>query len=158
EYLALVKVGRRPTREEFLSQHPAQSGVLAECLEGLEFILSAAPQIVNANEGESGISDVMKLFDPATRLGDFRIIREVGRGGMGVVYEAQQVSLGRRVALKVLPLGASLDPRQRQRFQLEAQAAAHLQHPHIVPVYAVGSDQGVHYYSMQFIEGRSLAE
>src|SRR5262245_48830620 len=74
EYLALVKVGRRPTREEFLSQHPAQSGVLAECLEGLEFILSAAPQIVNANEGESGISDVMKLFDPATRLGDFRII------------------------------------------------------------------------------------
>jgi serine/threonine protein kinase len=158
EYLALVKVGRRPTREEFLSQHPAQSAALAECLEGLEFILSAAPQIVKTDEGQSGISDVMKLFDPTTRLGDFRIIREVGRGGMGVVYEAQQVSLGRRVALKVLPLGASLDPRQRQRFQLEAQAAAHLQHPHIVPVYAVGSDQGVHYYSMQFIEGRSLAE
>jgi serine/threonine protein kinase len=76
---------------------------------------------------------------------------------MGVVYEAQQVSLGRRVALKVLPFAAALDPRQRQRFQLEAQAAAHLHHPHIVPVFAVGREQGVHFYAMQFIEGRSLA-
>ena len=158
EFLDLVKVGKRPTREEFLARHGEQSNVLTEYLDVLELMLSAAPQIVRADEDGSGLSEVAKRFDPATRLGDFRIIREVGRGGMGVVYEAQQISLGRRVALKVLPQGASLDPRQRHRFQLEAQAAAHLQHPHIVPVYAVGSDQGVHYYSMQFIEGRSLAD
>ena len=91
-------------------------------------------------------------------LGDYRIVRELGRGGMGVVFEAVQVSLGRRVALKILPLAAAFDPRHLQRFQLEAQAAAHLHHPHIVPIHAVGCDRGVHYYAMQFIDGRSLAD
>ena len=91
-------------------------------------------------------------------LGDYRIVREVGRGGMGVVFEAMQVSLGRRVALKILPLAAAVDPRHLQRFQLEAQAAAHLHHPHIVPIHAVGCDRGVHYYAMQFVDGRSMAE
>jgi serine/threonine protein kinase len=91
-------------------------------------------------------------------LGDYQIIREVGRGGMGVVYEAMQVSLGRRVALKVLPFAAAMDPRHLLRFQAEAQAAAYLHHGNIVPVFSVGSDRGVHFYAMQFIEGRSLAE
>jgi serine/threonine protein kinase len=89
-------------------------------------------------------------------LGDYRLLRELGRGGMGVVYEAEQLSLGRRVALKVLPFAATLDPRQLQRFHNEARAAASLHHPHIVPVYAVGCERGVHYYAMQFIDGRSL--
>jgi serine/threonine protein kinase/Tfp pilus assembly protein PilF len=91
-------------------------------------------------------------------LGDFHLLREVGRGGMGIVYEAEQVSLHRKVALKVLPLAAALDSKQLQRFQIEAQAAACLHHTHIVPVHAVGCERGVHYYAMQFIEGRSLAE
>src|SRR5262249_42173939 len=86
------------------------------------------------------------------------IIREVGRGGMGVVYEAMQLSLGRRVALKVLPFAATLDPRHLQRFQSEAHAAAQLHHTNIVPVFSIGSERGVHFYSMQFIEGQSLAE
>jgi serine/threonine protein kinase len=90
-------------------------------------------------------------------LGDFRLLREVGRGGMGIVYEAEQISLHRRVALKVLPFAAALDPRQLQRFQNEAQAAALLHHPNIVPVHAVGCERGVHYYAMQFIDGQSLA-
>ncbi len=91
-------------------------------------------------------------------LGDFRILREIGRGGMGVVYETEQVSLRRRVALKVLPFAATMDPRHLQRFLNEARAAASLHHEHIVPVYAVGCERGVHYYAMQFIEGRSVAE
>ncbi len=90
-------------------------------------------------------------------LGDFRIVREIGRGGMGVVYEAEQLSLGRRVALKVLPLAAMLDPRHSQRFQNEARAAASLEHPHIVPVYGVGCERGIPYYAMKFIDGQSLA-
>jgi serine/threonine-protein kinase len=76
---------------------------------------------------------------------------------MGIVYEAEQVSLGRRVALKLLPMAAAMDPRQIQRFRVEAQAAACLHHPHIVPVHGVGCERGVHYYAMQLIEGRSLA-
>src|SRR5262249_6071443 len=95
--------------------------------------------------------------DPESPLGDFRLVREIGRGGMGVVYEAVQLSLGRRVALKVLPFAAALDARQLRRFKNEAQAAAHLHHPHIVPVYAVGSERGVHYYAMQFIDGQTLS-
>src|SRR5262249_55363576 len=92
------------------------------------------------------------------RLGDFRILREVGRGGMGIVYEAEQISLSRRVALKVLPFAATMDSRHLQRFQNEARAAASLEHPHIVPVYGVGCERGVHYYAMKFIDGQSLAQ
>jgi serine/threonine protein kinase/Tfp pilus assembly protein PilF len=95
---------------------------------------------------------------PMGPLGDFLILREVGRGGMGVVYEAEQISLGRRVALKVLPFASTLDPKQLQRFKNEAQAAAHLHHQNIVPVFATGCERSVHYYAMQFIEGHTLAE
>jgi tetratricopeptide (TPR) repeat protein len=91
------------------------------------------------------------------QLGDFRILREVGRGGMGVVYEAEQTSLGRRVALKVLPFASTMDAKQLQRFKNEARAAASLHQEHIVPVYAVGCERGVHFYAMQFIDGKSLA-
>jgi serine/threonine protein kinase/Tfp pilus assembly protein PilF len=91
-------------------------------------------------------------------LGDFRILREVGKGGMGVVYEAEQVSLGRRVALKVLPFAATMDARQLQRFQNEARAAACLHHTNIVPVFSVGCEHGVHFYAMQYIDGRPLSE
>src|SRR5207253_402233 len=80
-----------------------------------------------------------------------------GRGGMGIVYEAVQLSLGRRVAVKVLPFAATLDAKHLQRFRNEAQAAAQLHHTNIVPVYFVGSERGVHFYAMQLIEGHSLA-
>jgi eukaryotic-like serine/threonine-protein kinase len=95
--------------------------------------------------------------DDHAAFGDFLIIREVHRGGMGVVYEAKQVSLGRRVALKILPLAAALDAQALRRFQLEAQVVGLLQHPRIVPVHAVGTFDGVPYFAMQFIEGCSLA-
>lgn len=94
-------------------------------------------------------------FD-AHRIGEFRLVREIGRGGMGVVYEAHQLSLDRRVALKVLPFAAVLDAKQIARFKIEAQAAAQIQHPNIVPVYAIGVDRGVHYYAMQLIDGQPI--
>jgi serine/threonine protein kinase/Tfp pilus assembly protein PilF len=95
---------------------------------------------------------------PSERLGDFELLREIGRGGMGVVYEARQISLKRRVALKVLPPGLGLTDRAVQRFEREAQAAAKLHHTHIVPVYATGQDQGCHYYAMELVEGQSLSQ
>src|SRR5437660_11612955 len=101
----------------------------------------------------SGADDIR----PEGPLGDFRIVREIGRVGMRVVYEAVQISLGRRVALKVLPFAAAMDAKQLQRFKNEAQAAAHLQHQNIVPVHYVGCERGVHFYAMQYIDGQTLA-
>jgi serine/threonine protein kinase len=93
---------------------------------------------------------------PLQQLGDYQILRVVGRGGMGVVYEAQQLSLGRHVAIKVLPSHALLDPRHLGRFQREARSAAKLHHTNIVPVFCIGEQDGLHYYVMQFIHGLGL--
>ncbi len=92
------------------------------------------------------------------RLGDFRILREVGKGGMGIVYEAVQESLGRRVALKVLANHSMLDDKGLQRFWQESRAAASLHHTNIVPVFGIGEHDGLHYYVMQFIDGLGLRE
>jgi serine/threonine-protein kinase len=92
------------------------------------------------------------------RLGDFRILREVGKGGMGIVYEAVQESLGRRVALKVLANHGMLDDKSLQRFWQESRAAASLHHTNIVPVFGIGEHEGLHYYVMQFIDGLGLRE
>src|SRR4051794_13086214 len=88
------------------------------------------------------------------RLGDFRVIREIDRGGMGVVYEAEQESLGRRVALKVLSRMRDLSDATLQRFRVEAKAAARLHHSNIVPVFGVGEEDGVPFYVMQYIDGQ----
>ena len=91
-------------------------------------------------------------------LGDFRLLREIGRGGMGIVYEAEQITLGRRVALKVLPAGAALDERLAIRFLREARTAARLRHPGIVPVFGTGHEQGVLFFAMELVDGESLAD
>ena len=93
---------------------------------------------------------------PPRRLGEFDILRELGRGGMGVVYEAVQTSLGRRVALKVLAGGLGMTPKAVDRFRREAAAAAKLHHSNIVPVYATGEQDGTYFYAMELIDGPSL--
>ncbi len=149
EYQAALEMGTRPNRRQLLAQYPDLAEALAECLDGLELVRGGTPP-----RAAPPVPDFAAL--PLLPLGDFQILREIGRGGMGIVYEAQQLSLGRRVALKVLPFAAALDARQLQRFKNEAQAAAQLHHNHIVPVHAVGSDRGVHYYAMQMIDGQPL--
>jgi WD40 repeat protein/serine/threonine protein kinase len=155
EYLAALEHGARPRRGEFLAQHAEVAGPLAECLDALDFLHTA----VGGLRVHRGGPDALTLSDSASAglLGDFRIVRELGRGGMGVVYEAEQISLCRRVALKVLPFAAVLDPRNLARFKTEALAAAQLDHPGIVDVYGVGCERGVHYYAMRYIQGRTLA-
>jgi tetratricopeptide (TPR) repeat protein len=154
DYLAAAAAGTAPPPEQFLARYPELAEDLDACLAALHFIGRAAqgPRSVAA-----GLAEVEPPDQVVGQLGDFRILREVGRGGMGVVYEAEQVSLGRRVALKVLPFAATMDPRQLQRFHNEARAAASLDHPHIVHVHAVGCERAVHFYAMQFIEGQTLA-
>ena len=156
EYVQMLRGGWRPGRAEFLARHQSIAGILDDRLEDLEFVQDALSPLAETGPVGRSIDDSLV----SARLGEYRIIREVGRGGMGIVYEAEQLSLGRRVALKVLPSTASLDPRQRQRFQVEAWASGGrvLHHEHIVPVFGIGCDQGVHYYAMQFIDGRSLTD
>jgi tetratricopeptide (TPR) repeat protein/tRNA A-37 threonylcarbamoyl transferase component Bud32 len=149
-YQVALDAGEQPDRAGLLARFPEIAEELSGVLDGLELVNQVGPQL-----HEGAVED--RDRHPSEPVGDFRILQEVGRGGMGVVYEAEQMSLGRRVALKVLPFAAVLDPRYLQRFKNEAQAAAHLHHTNIVPVYAVGCDRGVHYYAMQFIEGPTVA-
>jgi serine/threonine protein kinase/Tfp pilus assembly protein PilF len=159
DYLAALEAGHKPDRRVFLARHAEVAEALAKCLDGLEFVQHAAPQLdQQVSDQGTALSAITGELATTMPLGDFRIIREIGRGGMGVVYEAEQLSLGRRVALKVLPFAAALDSRQLQRFKNEAQAAAHLHHTNIVPVFGVGCERGVHFYAMQYIEGQTLAQ
>jgi serine/threonine protein kinase len=150
-YWDRLERGEQPSLEELAAKYPRYADLLRGHAGALDQLHHAAAGI---DPDPSAAPDARVRG----RLGDYRIIRQVGRGGMGVVYEAEQLSLGRRVALKVLPFAATLDARQLQRFKNEAQAAAQLHHSNIVPVFAVGCDRGVHYYAMQFIDGRTLAQ
>lgn len=141
---------------ELLAAHPQQAERLRQVLPAVEIL--ADLHGTAAARGAAGDSTRPEHNAVVGILGDFRIVREIGRGGMGVVYEARQISLDRRVALKVLPFAGVLDSRQLQRFKNEARAAAGLHHQNIVPVYAVGCERGVHFYVMQYIEGQTLAD
>ena len=138
--------GNFPDLTAVRREHPEMAEQVWKCLEGLA-MMQGGPR------AETQPTEKLAFPEP---LGDFQLLREIGRGGMGVVYEARQCSLGRRVALKTLPFAATADPRQLQRFHNEASAAAHLEHPGIVPIYAVGCQRGVHYYAMKYIDGQHL--
>ena len=151
EIEAAMAAGRQPNVCGIVGKYPQ----LARQIEQMVPALTALYQLGHkSHESIPAAADSIRTGC----LGDFRIVREIGYGGMGVVFEAEQVSLGRRVALKILPFAALLNDQQLRRFQTEATAAARLQHPHIVPVYSVGCERGVHYYAMQLIDGPSLAE
>ncbi len=150
-----LQAGEAVDPEALAARHPDKAEELRRLLPALRMLATAGGSRDGPAPGANA-AEVGDALEPRV-LGDFRIVREVGRGGMGVVYEAEQVSLGRRVALKVLPFAATMDPRQLQRFRNEAQAAACLHHTNIVPVYFVGEAHGVHFYAMQFIDGRTVA-
>jgi serine/threonine protein kinase/WD40 repeat protein len=153
EFLDCLRRGEHPS----LSVYKARFPDLADRIDEL-FPALAELELVGSDAGSSAGSPSRRCRGHVTaeRLGDFRILREVGRGGMGVVYEAVQESLGRRVALKVLPRSGRLGGSRRERFRLEARSAARLHHSNIVPVYGVGEHDGSLYYAMQFINGHGL--
>lgn len=156
EYFRDISAGRKPDREAYLARHPELAEALAPCLDAIDMLRTGLPAS-NSSRARGAAASALVGETFAQPLGDFKILSEIARGGMGVVYEAMQLSLGRRVALKVLPFAATVDPRHLQRFKIEAQAAALLHHTHIVPIYAIGCERGVHFYAMQLIEGQSLA-
>ena len=152
EFAARYRAGERPSLQEYTDRYPELAADIRELFPAMVEIeqvkeddrLAAEPAVA----GRAG--------QPPRQLGDYRILREVGKGGMGVVYEAEQVSLGRHVALKVLPQQALLDAKHKRRFEREAKAAAKLHHTNIVPIFGVGEHDGLPYYIMQFIQGLGL--
>ncbi|MEX2139878.1 MAG: serine/threonine-protein kinase [Pirellulales bacterium] len=160
ELISRLRAGERIDSQQITADHPQFASRLREILPGLRAVCDLTSRgadipVCRSGAGPGGETDPNNLL--AGVLGDFRILREIGRGGMGIVYEAIQTSLARRVALKVLPLAAMLDPRHLQRFKNEALAAASLDHPNIVEVHAVGCERGVHFYAMRYVEGQTLA-
>jgi len=139
-FLEAHRDGLAPTIESYCEAHPELEERIASLFPVLLMMEQLKPEITAVPE----------------RIGEYRILREIGRGGMGIVYEAEQESLGRRVALKLLPESATLDPLKLERFGREAHAAARLHHTNIVPVFGVGRQDGMHFYVMQYIEGQPL--
>ncbi len=158
-YLEEVEAGRSPDRRAWLARNPAWADELAAFFDNLDHVgrladplrtqphlhLFAGPEVPEAAGERLG------------RFGDYDLIREIGRGGMGVVYEARQISLGRVLALKMIPGGAPAPEDDLRRFRLEAEAVAHLDHPNIVPIHEVGVQEGRPFYSMKLLDGGNLA-
>lgn len=150
EFVTRLRKGETPSIAEY-------EAMLPDCAEQIREFFEAAQMMEQMAERRQrgGTSDAASP-KPPERLGDYRIVREIGRGGMGVVYEAEQETLGRRVAVKVLPQSALLNPQSLRRFDREARTAARLHHTNIIPVFGVGDDQGFHYIVMQLIRGVGL--
>ena len=157
EFVARHRLGERPALSEYVVRYPDLAGQIQELFPALLMMERIKPAegdlVANAPDG--------RLLQPSSshpieQIGDFRILRVLGRGGMGIVYEAIQESLGRHVVLKVLPPLGRLDPIQLGRFRREARSAAGLHHTNIVPIFAVGEQDGVPYYAMQYIRGQGI--
>lgn len=151
-YLKSAQAGAVPKAEEMLARYPAFAKELSEFFLNQERFQRVAEPVRAAVTGMPPLGTKLRYF------GDYELQEAIARGGMGVVYKARQVSLDRAVALKMILNGQMASPQEVQRFQTEATAVANLAHPHIVPIYEIGEFQGQHYFSMQLLEGGSLAE
>lgn len=148
EFSAAIRAGENPSVDEFVSRYGDRSGDLKKLLDSIVLIEGVKEQ----SQPESQSPQIPEQLD------DYRIVREIGRGGMGIVFEGIHSALSRRVAIKVFSGNVLNEKQQLARFKQEARAAARLRHRHIVPVYGVGSAGGVHYFVMDLIPGRSLKQ
>lgn len=153
EFVERQRRGECPSVEEYADRHPDLAEEIRDVLPAIVAMEQLKVRKERAPDGRATLAGAQ-----IERLGDYRVIREIGRGGMGIVYEAEQESLGRRVAVKVLPRQTLLEATQLERFEREAQTAGRLHHTNIVPVFGVGQDDGFHYYVMQLIDGVGLDE
>lgn len=151
DFLERQRRGQSPTIAEYVEKYPQWADEIRDL-----FPTIAAMEEWKGHQSTSSANPSPLEEGELERLGDFRILREIGRGGMGIVYEAEQESLSRRVAVKVLPGRMLLDESYVERFQREAKTAANLHHTNIVPVFGVGQQDGHHYYVMQLIHGVGL--
>lgn len=152
-FLERRRRGESISVRQFAELHPSFTDRILELFPTLLLMEEWKPDGPSRSSGGASVAQIKLSVE---RIGDYRVIREIGRGGMGVVYEAEQESLRRRVALKVLPANHVASPHRLQRFVREAQAAARLHHTNIVPVFDVGHENGLYYFVMQFIAGVGL--
>ncbi len=153
-FLERYRRGERPPLTEYTEKYPALAERIRTLFPALLLMEAIGPSDGLAPRPVAGQTDAGAPMP--RRLGDYTLLRTVGSGGMGIVYEAIQESLGRHVALKVLPLHHLADPTRLERFRREARAAARMHHTHIVPVHGIGEHDGLHFYTMQFIRGHGL--
>src|SRR5262245_10671501 len=153
-----LRNGHKPDFEAVVRQHPELAGELRE----LWAAVQVAEELGKSSASACTVDQAPKAATPAkpqaaTALprvfGDYELVEEIGRGGMGVVFKAHQRSLNRTVALKMILAGQLASPAEVQRFRAEAEHAARLDHPHIVPIYEVGEHQGQHFFAMRLVEG-----
>jgi tetratricopeptide (TPR) repeat protein/tRNA A-37 threonylcarbamoyl transferase component Bud32 len=166
EYLEALETGTAPDRRELLARYPDLADDITAFLDDqarfdslVAPLRTPAPAADTPARGPAGSGDGRP--GPAgvpSSLGDYELLEEMARGGMGVVYKARQVSLNRTVALKMILTGQLASAEEVQRFRLEAEAAAGLDHPNIVPIYEIGEHQGQPYFSMKLIEGGNLSQ
>ena len=157
-YLEALEAGRPPGRREFLTRYPGIAADLEPYLAGLDLLDGAARAYSSHPSAGVPAAAALEALRGGTPLGDFRLLREVGPGGMGIVYEAEQLSLtGRR-----RPQGPALcrhrGPAPVAALPQQWLAIAPPDHPHIVEVHAVGCERGVHYHAMRDVDGQSVAE
>ena len=150
-FVGRLRAGEQVTIESYQQQYPDLAEEIGQIFPSLQMLETCRPQEEDEPPKLSAVEDV-----PPNRLGEYRILQEIGRGGMGIVYEAEHDRMRRRVALKVLPKSMAQRSSHLARFQLEARSAGLMHHTNIVPVFEVGEDQGFHFYAMQFIQGQNL--
>ena len=157
-YLEAVDAGWAPPREVFLERYPALRSELGAFFAAQDEIQTLAISVLADTPSTQGAVSATPLKPAPRSFGDYELLEEIARGGMGVVFRARQVSLNRTVALKMVLAGDLASTSEVQRFRNEAEAAALMDHPNIVPIYDVGEHSGWHYFSMKLIEGGSLAQ
>jgi len=158
EFADRIRAGQNPKIEEYATKYPEHADLIRSVFPSIAMVERVSNRADQQQKSDSGRAVAFGTHGVPESLGDFRLVREIGRGGMGVVYEAIQLSLKRHVALKVIGAVPSGSDKQQARFRREAEAAACLHHTHIVPVFGIGEDQGVQYYAMQLIDGVTLGE
>jgi eukaryotic-like serine/threonine-protein kinase len=158
-YICAMEAGEKPDRAALLDRHPDLANELILFFANQEDLaVRSSPSLLKAPaSGERIVASPPAPASPKARIGDFEIVHEIARGGMGVVYRARQVTLGREVALKMILTNGTATPALLRRFRTEVEAAAYLDHPNIVPIYEVGEIGGDPYFTMKLVEGGSLS-
>src|SRR5262249_6541430 len=156
EFVARFRRGGRPPLSEYTDRYPDYAEQIRDLFPALVLMEQIAPS--SESEAVAGFEGLphRRPVELPEQIGDYRILREIGRGGMGIVYEAEQMLLGRHVALKLLRHQGFSDRTVRERFRREARSAARLHHTNIVPVSEVGREGDLVFYAMQLIQGQGL--
>lgn len=154
QFSEALRAGENPSIQEFADRLPEHAEQALPILQSIALMEGASSSENLRRRAESKWQRFSQRS--LTQLGDFRIVREIGRGGMGIIYEAEQLSLKRSVALKVLSPAIADSKKQLERFRRESEAIARLHHTNIVPVFGIGEEEGIHYFAMQLIDGQPL--